>query len=144
MTDDNQASALRDDNAVDTEDVEPGGFQKLIGYDVVDWGPGHAVLTIDLGGHHGNRHGHVHGGVLMTLLDAACTRAGSVDPQSGAIRRTATVSMTTNFLAPAKECRLKAIGRKTGGGRRIFFAAADIFDEDDNLIASAVATCRYS
>ena len=124
--------------------VEPGGFQKLIGYDIIDWGAGHAELTIDLGDHHGNRHGFVHGGVLMTLLDAACTRAGALDPETGDIRRTATVSMTTNFIAPAKECRLRAVGRKTGGGRRIFFATADVFDEDGQLVAAAVATCRYT
>lgn len=128
----------------DPMDVEPGGFQKLIGYDIAEWRAGHAVLTIDLGQHHGNRHGLAHGGVLMTLLDAACTRAGAVDPESGEIRRAATVSMTTNFVRPAMDCRLTAVGRKTGGGRRIFFAAADIFDEDKNLVATGVATCRYS
>jgi uncharacterized protein (TIGR00369 family) len=135
---------MSDDDITDPLAVAPGGFQKLIGYDIIDWGAGHAELTIDLGDHHGNRHGSAHGGVLMTLLDAACTRAGALDPETGAIRRTATVSMTTNFIAPAKECRLKAVGRKTGGGRRIFFAAAEVFDEDENLVASAVATCRYA
>jgi uncharacterized protein (TIGR00369 family) len=124
--------------------IEPGGFQKLVGYDVVEWGPGLAELTIELSHHHSNSHGFVHGGVLMTLLDAACTRAGALDPESSDIRRSTTVSMTTNFLAPAKEGRLKVIARKTGGGRRIFFTTADVYNEDESLVASAIATCRYS
>jgi len=135
---------IDDDRIVNPDDVEPGGFQQLVGYDIEDWGPGHAVLTVNLHDGHGNRHGYAHGGLLMTILDAACTRAGGVDAETGGIRRTATVSMTTNFVAPAKDCLLRAVGRKTGGGRRIFFAAAEVFDEDGNLIASAVATCRYS
>jgi uncharacterized protein (TIGR00369 family) len=135
---------MSDDNITDPLDVEPGGFQQLVGYDVLDWGPGHAVLAIDLHDGHGNRHGYAHGGLLMTILDAACTRAGAVNPETGGIRRTATVSMTTNFVAPAKDCKLRAVGRKTGGGRRIFFAAAEVYDEEENLIASAVATCRYA
>lgn len=125
-------------------DVEPGGFQKLIGYDIVEWRAGYAVLTIDLADQHTNRHGGVHGGVLMTILDAACTRAGAVSDDGSEIRQAATVSMTTNFVRPAKDCRLRAVGTKTGGGRRIFFASAEVFDADDNLVASALATCRYA
>lgn len=141
--DDDKVLMKVDDAVVDPDDVEPGGFQRLVGYDVADWGPGHAALSINLHDDHGNRHGYAHGGLLMTLLDAACTRAGAIDPDTGDIRRTATVSLTTNFVAPAKDCLLRVTGRKTGGGRKIFFAAAEVIDEDGKLIANAVATCRY-
>ena len=52
--------------------------------------------------------------------------------------------MTTNFIRPAKDTMLRVVARKTGGGRRIFFATADAFDDDNNLIASCIATCRYN
>ena len=79
----------------------------------------------------------------MTVLDAACTRAGAVCPDTGNIRSASTVSMTTNFIRTAKDTNLRVKARKTGGGRRIFFATADAFDDHNNLIASCVATCRY-
>ncbi len=126
----------------DIPHVEPGGFQKLIGYEIAEWDVGHAVLTLDMDTNHANRHGNAHGGILMTLLDAACTRAGAVCPDTGEIRRASTVSMTTNFIRPGQAGMLKAVGTKTGGGRRIFFATAEIFDADGELIANCMATGR--
>ena len=124
--------------------VEPGAFQKLLGYDITDWGPGFAVIELDLEDHHCNRHGNPHGGVLMTLLDAACTRAGTVDPETNEIGRAATVNVTTNFIAVAQGGKLRVEGRRTGGGRRLFFAEAHAYDGDGRLVASAVGTCRIS
>jgi uncharacterized protein (TIGR00369 family) len=124
--------------------VEPGGFQKLIGYEITEWAAGYAVLTLGFDNNHANRHGSAHGGVMMTMLDAACTRAGAVCPDTGDIRAAATISMTTNFIRPGQGRLLKAVGRKTGGGRRIFFASAEIFDENDELLANAIATGRYA
>ncbi|MBM09891.1 MAG: aromatic compounds catabolism protein [Magnetovibrio sp.] len=125
-------------------DVESGEFQKLVGYKITEWDIDHAAISLEMAEHHSNRYGHAHGGVLMTILDAACTRAGAMCPDTGKIRKSATVSMTTNFIHPAKNTRLRVIARKTGGGRRIFFATADAYDSNNNLIATCVATCRYS
>ena len=47
--------------------LEPGPFQKLIGYEITDWGPGYATLKLALEERHLNRYGNPHGGVLMTL-----------------------------------------------------------------------------
>ncbi|MDD9877730.1 MAG: PaaI family thioesterase [Magnetovibrio sp.] len=124
--------------------VEPGGFQNLLGYEITDWDVGQATIVLDVDERHGNRHGLAHGGVLMTILDAACTRAGAVDPETDEIRRAATVSMTTNFVAPVKPGRVRAEAVTTGGGRRLFFAEAKAYDADGNLVATAAATCRYA
>lgn len=124
--------------------VDPGAFQKLIGYEITDWGPGFAIIELDLKDEHCNRHGNPHGGVLMTLLDAACTRAGTVDPETNEIGRAATVSVTTNFIGVAQGGKLRIEGKKTGGGRRLFFAEAHAYDGEGNLVASAVGTCRMA
>ena len=124
--------------------IETGEFQKLIGYEITDWGPGFAVIELELKDEHCNRHGNPHGGVLMTLLDAACTRAGTVDPETHEIGRAATISVSTNFIGVAQGGKLRVEGKKTGGGRRLFFAEAQAYDEKGNLVASAVGTCRYA
>ena len=124
--------------------IETGEFQKLIGYEITDWGPGFAVIELELKDEHCNRHGNPHGGVLMTLLDAACTRAGTVDPQTHEIGHAATISVSTNFISVAQGGKLRIEGKKTGGGRRLFFAEAHAYDEKGNLVASAVGTCRYA
>jgi len=125
-------------------DVEPGGFQKMLGYDIVEWDVGYAHIVMNITEDHCNRNGLAHGGLMMTLLDAACTRAGVVSAETGELQRTSTVSMTTNFLHGGKPGRIHVEGRKTGGGRRIFFAEAKAFDDDGNLLATGVATCRYA
>ena len=124
--------------------IERGEFQKLIGYEITDWGPGFAVIELELKDEHCNRHGNPHGGVLMTLLDAACTRAGTVGPETHEIGRAATISVSTNFIGVAQGGKLRVEGKKTGGGRRLFFAEAHAYDEKGNLVASAVGTCRYA
>ena len=124
--------------------VEKGEFQKLIGYEITDWGPGFAVIELELKDEHCNRNGNPHGGVLMTLLDAACTRAGTVDPKTHEIGRAATVNVSTNFIGVAQGGKLRIKGKKTGGGRRLFFAEAYAYDREGNLVASAVSTCRYA
>ena len=44
---------------------------RLLGFDLVEVEPGHAVFEIAPGEHHYNPIGVVHGGVAMTLLDSA-------------------------------------------------------------------------
>lgn len=131
-------------NEISKLSLEPGGFQKMVGYKMTKWGPGFAVLELELQERHLNRHGNPHGGVLMTMLDAACTRAGAVDPQTGALLPAATVNVSTNFIAVATGNKLRVEGRKTGGGRRLFFAEAYAYDSTGDLVASAVGTCRYA
>jgi acyl-coenzyme A thioesterase PaaI-like protein len=48
---------------------------------------------------HANRNGVVHGGMLMTFADRAF---GSTVRKAGGAPRTATISLTTEFLAPMR------------------------------------------
>lgn len=54
-----------------------------------------------------------------------------------------TLSMTTNFLSQAKGDLLIAEGFRTGGGRKTFFARAQITDNTGELIATATGVFRY-
>jgi acyl-coenzyme A thioesterase 13 len=49
-----------------------------------------------------------------------------------------TISMSTQFLAPAHVGkRVTAAAKVTGGGRSLLFIAAEMHDEDNHLIATA-------
>jgi uncharacterized protein (TIGR00369 family) len=61
----------------------------------------------------------------------------------GETRAAVTLSLTTQFLAPAASGRLTATGRKVGGGRGVFFATAEIRDEAGALIARGEGVFRY-
>ena len=86
-----------------------------------------------------NYLGHFHGGVLMTVLDAA---------MAGAIRlRTpgcsmVTIDMATHFLGTARG-ELNAVGRVLRQTRNLCFCTAEIHNEDGELIATASGCFKY-
>jgi acyl-coenzyme A thioesterase PaaI-like protein len=54
-----------------------------------------------------------------------------------------TLSLTTNFLASAREGELFGTARRTGGGHKLFYAEALIEDAEGRAIASAMGTFKY-
>ncbi len=119
-------------------------YGALIGYRLVAWREDYAEIEIDLGPQHLNGHGIPHGGLIMTLLDSACGYAGVYCPVPGNVRHAVTLSLTTQFVGQARGFgRLTATGRKTGGGRSIYFTTGEVRDADGRLIAQASGTFRY-
>ena len=60
-----------------TEPRQPERFADLVGYRLAQWRADHAEIVLALGPQHVNRTGRLHGGVLATLIDAACGYAGT-------------------------------------------------------------------
>ncbi|WP_306133158.1 PaaI family thioesterase [Roseivivax marinus] len=115
------------------------GAQRGLGYVIdVGRGDGSARCWLDVTSHHTNRHGVLHGGIASLLLDSAMGATGSlsVDPEGRA--PFLTVSLTTQFLAPARDgTRVTATGRITGGGRSLLFIAGELVADDGTTIATA-------
>lgn len=123
--------------------VGVGGFQRLIGYRLVRWEPDYAEVELDATDAHTNRSGLMHGGVHATLLDAAAGLSGVFCAVAGNVVRATTLSFSVQFIAAARMGTMRAIGRRRGGGSRIFFAAAEIRDPAGVLIASGEGSYRY-
>lgn len=119
--------------------------QRLIGY-VVDVGhpDGRARAFLDVAADHANRVGILHGGFMAMLLDAAMGYAASLEFGDGdANQKVVTVSMTTNFVAPAKiGTRITAIGQMSGGGRKLAQVSGEVVDEHGQLLATATGVFR--
>lgn len=120
------------------------GAQRLIGY-VLDVGQAdkRARCHLTLTDMHLNRHGVLHGGITTAVLDNAlgATASLTVDPTG----RTPflTVSLTTNFMAPAKEgARLTATGQVTGGGKSLVFVQGALKGTDGTVIATATGVFK--
>ncbi len=121
-----------------------GGFADLTGYELGAWREDYAEVHLSVDGRHLNRSGVAHGGVLATLIDTACGYAGNYSADPTHPRRSLTLSMTTQFIAPAKEgARLTATARRSGGGRQVFFAACEVHDQDGHLVARGDGVFRY-
>lgn len=126
---------------VNTPDI--GAFGQMMGFRVVEWRDGFVRMEMDVRPDHLNRSGVLHGGIIATLLDTACGYAGTWCSKPGNVRWVVTVSLSTNFVAQMREGTVSVVGRRRGGGRKIFFASAEARDEGDRILAFGDSVQRY-
>ncbi|KIT17861.1 PaaI family thioesterase [Jannaschia aquimarina] len=115
------------------------GTQRLIGYVLdVGAGDGRARCRLTLTDDHTNRHGALHGGIAVALLDNAMGATASLTIDESGRAPFLTVSMASQFLAPARAGdELEATGRVTGGGRSLVFIDGVLETEGGRTIATA-------
>jgi uncharacterized protein (TIGR00369 family) len=124
------------------ENYELAGFNLDLGIEIIEWEHDRCVMELAIKPRHRNRSGAVHGGVISTLIDAAGSHAGNHSADPAQRPRSVTVALTTQFLGQAKEGTLRAVGTRTGGGRRIFFSRVVIYADDGTEIACGDVTGR--
>ncbi|MCM2562521.1 PaaI family thioesterase [Lutimaribacter sp. EGI FJ00015] len=122
---------------------DPYPLQAHMGFEMVDWRDGYARYDLPIASYLGNRSGIVHGGVQAMMLDTVMGLSGCFTGDPDAPQHAVTLSMTTNFLAQTGGDRLIAEGFKTGGGRKTFFARAQLTDNTGELIATSTGVFRY-
>jgi uncharacterized protein (TIGR00369 family) len=90
---------------------------------------------------HYNPIGGVHGGVIATLLDSAagCSVHSTLPAGIGYT----TLDLTIKYLRPVtvRSGLLRAEGSVLSKGRRTALAQAQLFTEDDSLVAHATSSC---
>ena len=118
------------------------GTQRLIGYVVDVRDPAHGRCYLDVTDDHTNRHGVLHGGVAVTLLDNASGTTGSLTVDATGKAPFLTVSMNTQFVGSGRVGRMTATGTVTGGGRSLLFIAAELRHEDGTLVAASTGVFK--
>lgn len=121
------------------------GAHALVGYDVDLSDPdGLARVVLEIGPQHLNRNGTLHGGIHAMMLDAAAGFAASRLLADGGpeIVPVVTLSLTTDYVAPAQSGRVEAVGRVSGGGYKIVHADAEIRDADGRLCSRATGVFK--
>jgi uncharacterized protein (TIGR00369 family) len=114
---------------------------ELLGFDLVEVEPGHAVFEVTPAEQHYNPIGVVHGGLAMTLLDSAMGCA--VQTQMPAGGGYTTLEAKTNLVRPitASTGKLRAIGKLLHLGKRVATAEGRLEDREGKLYAHATSTC---
>ncbi|RDD63678.1 PaaI family thioesterase [Ferruginivarius sediminum] len=133
------------DTAEKADPLTPhGGFADLVGYRIGDWESGHAEVILDVEARHLNRSGVAHGGVMSTLIDAACGYSGCYCTVPGNARRAMTLQLTTQFLGQVRHGdTLTATGRVVGGGRSVFFADCEVRTAKGELVGRGEGVFKY-
>ena len=119
--------------------AEPYGWMATLGARIAEAEPGRVVIELVAGPKHRHEGGIVQGGVITQIADAAMGMSlATLQPD-----RTwnTTIELKVNFLRPAVEGRLRAIGRVVQMGDTLLFGEADVLDDAGRLIARASSTC---
>ena len=113
-------------------------FAKLLGIEVDESEPGHAVLSMKLRDDLMRNNGIAHGGAIATLIDSAMAIA--IMAQLAENERTVTVDLTIHYLRPVSEGTARASARVVRAGRRVITVSAELFDDGGKLAATAIST----
>jgi uncharacterized protein (TIGR00369 family) len=126
--------------ALDTLVARPSSV--LLGWHIIDARPGDGWVRIGFEGKKDfcNPAGFIQGGILSAMLDD--TMGPAVFVMTEGRLYTATVTMTVNFLAPAKPGPITGEATVTQLGKTIAFVEGRLTDKDGILLATASTSAR--
>jgi uncharacterized protein (TIGR00369 family) len=115
---------------------------KLLGWHLLDARPEEGWIRIGFDGkpEFCNPAGFVQGGILSAMLDD--TMGPAVFALTEGRLFTATISLTVNFLAPAKPGPIVGEARVTQLGRTVAFVEGRLTAEDGTVLATATTSAR--
>ena len=121
--------------------LPPPPIAVLLGFDLVEVEPGHAVFEITPGERHYNPIGVVHGGLAMTLLDSCMGCAVQTHMPAGSGYTTLEAKTNLVRAITSETGKLRAIGRTLHVGKRMATAEGRLEDASGKLYAHATTTC---
>jgi uncharacterized protein (TIGR00369 family) len=118
-------------------------FLAHLGVEVVEFGQARATLSMAVAPEHRNSMDVAHGGVVMTLLDAAMAIAGraSHTDDYDADLNVITVEMKTTFMSPGRGS-LVARGHCVHRGGSLMFCEGEARDESGAVVARSSGTFK--
>ena len=114
---------------------------QLLGFNLVEVEPGHAVFQCTPAEQHYNPIGVVHGGLAMTLLDSAMGCCVHTRMSAGATYTTLEAKTNLVRAITHQTGALRAIGKLVHLGNRIATAEGRLLDTAGKLYAHATTTC---
>ena len=125
--------------AADLLVAAPAGWMQTIGARITEAEPGRVVLEIVAGPEHRHGGGVVQGGVITQIADAAMGMSLATLQEDGVWNTT--IELKINFVRPAIDGTLRAVGRVIEMRQTLLFSEADVFDDRGRLVARASSTC---
>ena len=128
--------------STDLDNLDPPPSSKLLGWHLLDARPRDGWIRIGFDGKPDfcNPAGFVQGGILSAMLDD--TMGPAVFAMTEGRLYTATISMTVNFLAPAKPGPITGEATVLQLGKTVAFMEGRLLAADGALLATASASAR--
>lgn len=119
--------------------AEPDGWMETLGARIGEAEPGRVVVELMAGPQHRHGGGVVQGGVITQIADAAMGMSLATLQEDGMWNTT--IELKINFIRPAVEGQLRAVGKVIEMRQSLLFSEADVYDDRERLIAHASSTC---
>lgn len=132
-------------------------FIEHLGLKMLEHGQAHAIIELTVQPWMTNSWQVLHGGIVMTMLDVAMAMAGrpleaktdgvmnsatlNDEPKSAPVGNV-TIEMKTSFIRPANGI-LRAKGVCLRRATSLSFCEAELFDEQQNLVAKSSGTFKF-
>jgi uncharacterized protein (TIGR00369 family) len=122
--------------------LEAPPCSRLLGWHVLEADPDAGWIRIGFDGRAAfcNPAGFIQGGILTAMLDDTMGPAVFIKTQGRLY--TATISMSVNFLSPAKVGLITGEARVVQLGKTIAFIEGKLSDAHDTVLATASASAR--
>ncbi len=122
-----------DREALVTAGVNNSNYYKHVSMRLVGFTDEGSVMEMDVLPEHRNVWGAMHGGVLSGFIDSSCGTATAqyLDKDETVV----TLDLRVQFFAPAKDGKIKALGRVVRRTKRYVIAESEVFDTDDKMLA---------
>jgi len=122
--------------------LTPPPSSRLLGWHILDARPEEGWFRIGFDGKQDfcNPAGFVQGGILSAMLDD--TMGPAVFTMTDGKLYTATITMTVNFLSPAKPGPITGEARVTQLGKTVAFVEGRLMAEDGTVLATATSSAR--
>lgn len=111
-------------------------YWQTLGFELLEAEPGRAIFVANVRPQL-MQNGVLHGGVLASIADSACAVAAisKVYPANYAT----TINLQLSYLKPVLEGRFRAVGKCVKAGKTVLFSEAQVFDEKETLVCTAVS-----
>jgi uncharacterized protein (TIGR00369 family) len=113
-------------------------FVKLLGMELGELAPGRASMSVALREDLMRHMGLLHGGVTASLIDSATAFAVATLLSEG--EHAVTVDLTIHYLRPVTEGSARCEAKVLRAGKRLLTVSAEVFNDRDKLIATALST----
>lgn len=113
-------------------------FARLLGFELIDLEPHTARIKLKMRDELRQPYGILHGGATASLIDTTMAFAvrTCVPPEI----QTSTIDLTVHYLRPHSEGEIVCTAKVERCGKRILTVSAEVRNESEKLIASALST----
>ena len=113
-------------------------YLKLIGMELVDLKSGEAILRLQMRDELRQPHGLLHGGATASVIDTAM--AFAVVTKLAENEKASTVDLTVHYLRPVTTGAIVCTAKIVKAGKRLLTVSAEVLDDKEKLIATALST----